>query len=76
MKITTQGSGIHVGDRLEEKIADKSFFNPLVFFSIILLIIVALDFSKNKSATAFLYGFDGLLFFLVGATGILLVFMW
>lgn len=60
----------------EESIADKSFFNPLILFSIFLLVIVALDFSKNKFAARFLYGFDGLLFFLVGAAGILLVFMW
>lgn len=59
-----------------QTIPAKSWFNPLIFFSVLLLVIVALDFSKNKIAAAFLYGFDGLLFFLIGASGILLLFMW
>lgn len=59
-----------------QTIPAKSWFNPLIFFSVLLLVIVALDFSKNKIAAAFLYGFDGLLFFLIGAAGILLIFMW
>jgi hypothetical protein len=37
---------------------------------------VLLDLSKNKIATAFLKVFDFLLFFLTGALGILLLFMW
>lgn len=59
-----------------QTVPEKSWFNPLLFFSVLLLVIVALDFSKNKFATAFIYGFDGLLFFLIGAAGILLLFMW
>jgi hypothetical protein len=54
----------------------NSYFSPLVVFSILLLVIILLDFSKNKFAQSFLQGFDGLLFFLTGAIGILLIFMW
>jgi hypothetical protein len=52
------------------------FFTPAVVFGLLLLLIVLLDLSKNKWAAAFLQGFDGLLFFLTGALGILLIFMW
>ncbi len=53
-----------------------SWFNPVIFFSALLLLVALLDWSKNKMAAAFLYGFDGLLFFVTGAIGILLLFMW
>ena len=53
-----------------------SVFTPTVVFSLLLIFIVALSLSKNKWAIAFMQGFDGLLFFLSGAVGILLVFMW
>ena len=52
------------------------FFTPIVVFSLLLIVIIILDFSKNKIAAAFLQGFDGLLFFISGALGILLLFMW
>jgi hypothetical protein len=55
---------------------DATFFTPMVVFGLLLLMIVVLDFSKAKWAAAFLQGFDGLLFFLTGATGILFIFMW
>jgi hypothetical protein len=54
----------------------KTFFTPLVSFSLLLLFIIALSFSSNKSAIIFLNGFDGLLFFLTGALGILFFFLW
>lgn len=54
----------------------QSFFTPMVVFSILLILIVAISFSRNKKAIIFLNGFDGLLFFLTGALGILFVFMW
>jgi Domain of unknown function (DUF4105) len=53
-----------------------SFFTPVVVFGMLLLLIILLDLSKQKWALAFLSGFDGLLFFLTGAIGILLIFMW
>ena len=54
----------------------QSLFTPMIVFSILLICIVAVSFSSNKKASSFLYGFDGLLFFLTGAIGILFVFMW
>ena len=54
----------------------NSYFPPLIVFSILLLLVILLDFSKNKLAHSFLQGFDGLLFFTTGLLGILLVFMW
>jgi len=55
---------------------NKSWLNPLMIFSVLLLAIVLMDMSRKRWAAAFLYGFDGLLFFLAGATGCLLLFMW
>ncbi len=54
----------------------KSLFTPLVVFAIFFLAIVFLSFSTNKWAIKFLQGFDGLFFFLIGAVGILFIFMW
>jgi hypothetical protein len=54
----------------------KSWLNPLVIFSLLLFFIVLLDFSKNKTAAVFLKVFDFFLFFIAGAIGILLLFMW
>jgi len=54
----------------------KSWFNPLIVFSLVLLFIVLLDFSKNKTAHQLLKVFDFLLFFFTGTIGILLLFMW
>lgn len=54
----------------------QSLFTPMLVFSSLLLIIIIVSFSKNKGAQVFLQGFDGIYFFLTGATGILLIFMW
>jgi hypothetical protein len=54
----------------------QSLFTPMIVFSILLISIVAISFSRNKKAIIFLNGFDGLLFFLTGAFGVLFVFMW
>ncbi len=51
-------------------------FNPLIVFSLLVIIIVVISFSKNKFAQKFLQGFDGILFFLTGFLGIALIFMW
>jgi len=62
-----------------QAVAEKggsSLFNPLIVFSLLLLFIVAISFSKNKFAQKFLQGFDGILFFLTGFLGIALIFMW
>jgi Domain of unknown function (DUF4105) len=56
--------------------AKASLFTPLNIFILLLLAIVLLSFSKNKFAKALVNGFDGLLFFLTGVLGIILVLMW
>lgn len=53
-----------------------SFFTPLVVFSLLAIFIVLIGYSKSKFAQVFLQGFDGLLFFLTGLLGIILIFMW
>ncbi|MBL7702668.1 MAG: DUF4105 domain-containing protein [Ferruginibacter sp.] len=53
-----------------------SFFTPFVVFSLFAIFIVLLGYSKSRFAQAFLQGFDGLLFFLTGVLGIVLIFMW
>ncbi len=51
-------------------------FTPMLAFSSLFIVIVLLGFSKNKFVQLFLYGFDGLFFFLSGTLGIRLIFMW
>ncbi|MCW3090398.1 MAG: hypothetical protein JWP81_1467 [Ferruginibacter sp.] len=53
-----------------------SILTPMFVFSLLFVIIVSLSFLTNKGAKIFLQGFDGLFFFLVGALGIMLIFMW
>jgi len=54
----------------------SSPYMPLMVFSGLFILIVVLGFSKNNSVNTFLNGFDGLLFFLTGVLGIILVLMW
>jgi hypothetical protein len=56
--------------------AKGSLFTPLNVFILLLVIIVGLSFSKNKFIKGLLNGFDGLLFFLTGVLGIILILMW
>ena len=53
-----------------------SWFTPMVFFSLLLLLFILLGLSKNKFAQAILKGLDGALFFLTGLLGVILIFMW
>ena len=55
---------------------EQHFFTPLVVFALLLIAIILLGFVKQKWATIFLQGFDGIFFFLTGALGIVLIFMW
>ncbi len=52
-----------------------TFFTPLNVFLLLLVSIVAISFSKNKFLQSCLQGFDGLLFFLTGLLGIILILM-
>lgn len=54
----------------------KSWFTPLLFFSLLLGLFISLSLSKNKYAQSVLNGLDGLLFFTTGLLGIILLFMW
>ncbi|MDO9374830.1 MAG: DUF4105 domain-containing protein [Ferruginibacter sp.] len=56
--------------------AAHSIFTPLVVFSLIAVAIFLLSLSANPKLILILQGFDGLLFFLTGAIGVLLIFMW
>lgn len=56
--------------------AAGAFLTPMFVFSLLLVIIVILSFSPSRQAQIFLRGFDGIFFFLTGALGILLIFMW
>ena len=49
---------------------------PLLSFCFLLVLIIGLSFSKNKFIQKILPGFDGILFFLTGLLGLLIVFMW
>jgi hypothetical protein len=53
-----------------------SIFTPAVVFSFLFILIFVLSLSANKKVISIVQGFDGLLFFIVGAIGILLIFMW
>jgi hypothetical protein len=55
---------------------EKTTFTPFIVFSILLLAIIFISLLKNKFAIAFIYGFDGLLFFFTGLLGVILIFMW
>ena len=52
------------------------FFTPILLFSLLLVLIISIGFIKNKFAYSFLQGFDGILFFLAGVLGIVLILMW
>ena len=53
-----------------------TFLTPMVVFTSLLIIIVSLSFSTSKRVQTFLQGFDGIFFFITGAMGLLLIFMW
>ncbi|MEO6730659.1 MAG: DUF4105 domain-containing protein [Ferruginibacter sp.] len=49
---------------------------PMIVFSFLLIAIVLVSFLSSRWAKTFLQGFDGIFFFVTGAVGILLIFMW
>ena len=83
MKSLDSGNGSHrlVLSRQEVCHATVSyqkdpFFTPLVIFSLLLTSIVVLSLVRKRFTHAFLQGFDGILFFLTGILGIIVVLMW
>ncbi len=61
---------------LPDKKEETAWFTPMVFFWALLSLFVLLGLSKNKSIQSILKGLDGLLFFLTGTLGIILILMW
>lgn len=53
-----------------------SVSGPLFIFTCLFVLIGFLSFSANKIIRSFLFGFDGVLFFIIGVLGIVLVLMW
>ncbi|HRP44593.1 MAG TPA: DUF4105 domain-containing protein [Ginsengibacter sp.] len=53
-----------------------SVTGPLFIFTCLFVLIGFLSFSANKIIRSFLFGFDGVLFFIIGVLGIVLVLMW
>ena len=51
-------------------------FTPIIFFSLLFLLISILSLSKSRQLTNALKIFDGILFFTTGTLGIILVLMW
>ncbi|MGH2645957.1 MAG: DUF4105 domain-containing protein, partial [Ginsengibacter sp.] len=54
----------------------NNFTHPLFIFSILLVAVILLSFSKNTFIKRLLVAFDGFMFFITGLLGILLIFMW
>ncbi|MBC7536060.1 MAG: DUF4105 domain-containing protein [Ferruginibacter sp.] len=60
---------------LPQSIHDFSWFTPLVFFSLLLLLFITMGLSKNRRIQVLLAGLDGTLFFMTGVLGVVLIFM-
>ena len=56
--------------------ADDNVTNPLFLFSCLFVLIAFLSFSKNPRIEKILNSLDGILFFINGLIGVILVFMW
>lgn len=55
---------------------NTTFFTPVFLFSLILVIMIALSFSKNKAAINTLNVLDGLFFLATGFFGLLMLVLW
>ncbi len=72
VKIVRSSSNLY---NLPQPISNFSWFTPIVFFVLLLILFIALGLSKSNRAKMILSGLDGFLFFMVGLLGILLIFM-
>jgi Domain of unknown function (DUF4105) len=72
-KVVSTSSQLYIFNPTKNK---TSFFTPLFLSSAILLFFVALSLFKNNFGKKLLQFFDAFLFFVVGALGVLLIFMW
>ncbi|MEO6490434.1 MAG: DUF4105 domain-containing protein [Ferruginibacter sp.] len=53
-----------------------SWFTPKLIFALLLLLVFIMGSSKKRSLQMIVKGIDGLLFFLTGLLGFILIFMW
>ncbi len=72
-KVVSTSSQLYIFNPTKNK---SSFFTPLFLSSTILLFFVILSLFKNNFGKKLLQFFDAFLFFIVGALGVLLIFMW
>lgn len=72
VKIVSTSTNLY---NLPQPINNFSWFTPVVFFVLLLLLFIALGLSKNKRVQMILSGLDGFLFFMTGLLGVLLIFM-
>lgn len=70
--VVLSSSNLYPFDILANK---GGWYSPMLFFTSLLIFFILLGISKNKNIQMILAGLDGLLFFLTGALGILLIFM-
>jgi hypothetical protein len=56
--------------------AKSSFFTPIVIFTLLLAVVIVLSFGSSNWAVKVLSVFDFLFFFVLGLTGLVLLFMW
>ncbi|RYE20388.1 MAG: DUF4105 domain-containing protein, partial [Sphingobacteriales bacterium] len=61
---------------LEKQQNDPGIFTPLLFFAALLLLFILLHFSIGRKWPLLMAGLDGMLFFLTGLLGCILIFMW
>jgi len=59
-----------------EKEVSGSWFKPEYFFSLLMIIVLVLQFSKSASAKRFLRVFDVFFFFLLGLLGVIILALW
>ncbi len=72
-KVVSTSQQLYIFNSTKNK---SSFFTPLFLSSIILLFFVILNLFKNNFGKKLMKFFDAFLFLIVGALGILLIFMW
>jgi hypothetical protein len=74
-KILVDGKSILFKSEVEPE-ASSILTHPLFITSMLLLIVVLLSFSKKDKVIFIMKNFDSMFFFLIGALGLLMSFMW
>lgn len=62
--------------QMPSPLKEKSFFAPTIVFGLLLVIILTISFFQSNWAKLMIGVFDFIFFFVLGLTGILLLFMW